>query len=117
MFVENGRHLSATRVQRGLRDAVRHAGITGPDGQPLKIVAHQLRHTYATSLVNAGMSSVGGEFSITPDLTSIPFYGPMGFNPTAVITGDTFNFQCWFRDSILGSLTSNFTDAVSVTFH
>lgn len=56
VFVENGRHLSATRVQRGLRDAVRHAGITGPDGQPLKIVAHQLRHTYATSLVNAGMS-------------------------------------------------------------
>ena len=44
------------RIQQGLRDAVRAAGLTGPDGQPLRIVAHQLRHTYATTLVNAGMS-------------------------------------------------------------
>jgi len=56
VFVENGRHLGSTRIQRGLRDAIRFAGITGPDGQPLHIVAHQLRHTYATSLVNAGMT-------------------------------------------------------------
>jgi integrase len=56
VFVENGRHLGPTRIQRGLRDAVRAAGITGADGQPLRIVAHQLRHTYATSLVNAGMT-------------------------------------------------------------
>ena len=56
VFVENGRHLGITRIQRGLRDAVRAAGLTGPDNQPLRIVAHQLRHTYATSLVNAGMT-------------------------------------------------------------
>jgi site-specific recombinase XerD len=56
IFVENGRHLGPTRVQKGLRDAVAAAGLTGPDGNPLRIVAHQLRHTYATSLVNAGMS-------------------------------------------------------------
>lgn len=56
VFVENGRHLGKTRIQRGLRDAVKAAGITGVDGQPLRIVAHQLRHTYATSLVNAGMT-------------------------------------------------------------
>jgi len=56
VFVENGRHLGPARIQRGLRDAVRAAGITGVDGQPLRIVAHQLRHTYATSLVNAGMT-------------------------------------------------------------
>ena len=56
VFVENGRHLGPGRIQKGLRDAVRAAGLTGPDGKPVRIVAHQLRHTYATSLVNAGMS-------------------------------------------------------------
>jgi len=56
VFVENGRHLGPARIQRGLRDAVRTAGLIGPDGQPLRIVAHQLRHTYATTLVNAGMT-------------------------------------------------------------
>ena len=56
VFVENGRHLGPARIQRGLRDAVRAAAITGVDGQPRRIVAHQLRHTYATSLVNAGMT-------------------------------------------------------------
>ena len=56
VFVENGRHLGPARIQRGLRDAIRAASITGVDGQPPRIVAHQLRHTYATSLVNAGMT-------------------------------------------------------------
>jgi site-specific recombinase XerD len=56
VFVEADRHLTAGRLQVGLRDAVRAAGITGPNGAPLRVVAHQLRHTYATSLVNAGMS-------------------------------------------------------------
>lgn len=56
VFVENGRHLGPTRIQKGLRDAIGLAGLTGPDGRPIRIVAHQLRHTYATSLVNAGMS-------------------------------------------------------------
>ena len=56
VFVENGRHLGPARIHKGLRDAIGLAGLTGPDGQPRRIVAHQLRHTYATSLVNAGMS-------------------------------------------------------------
>ena len=56
VFVEAGRHLGPARIQKGLRDAVREAGLTGPNGAPVRIVAHQLRHTYATSLVNAGMS-------------------------------------------------------------
>lgn len=56
VFVERGRRLGTTRIQRGLRDAVVAAGLTGPDGQPLRVVAHQLRHTWATELANAGMS-------------------------------------------------------------
>jgi site-specific recombinase XerD len=56
VFVERGRHLGPSRLQSGLRHAVAAAGLTGTDGQPLRVVSHQLRHSYATSLVNAGMS-------------------------------------------------------------
>ena len=56
VFVERGRHLGPARLQSGLRHAVTAAGLTGTDGQPLRVVSHQLRHSYATSLVNAGMS-------------------------------------------------------------
>ncbi|MCZ6462898.1 MAG: hypothetical protein O7A09_01065 [Proteobacteria bacterium] len=45
--------------------------------------------------------------SIPIDLTSIPVNPP-----TAVVPGDTWNFQCWFRD--FG--TNNFTDGLQVTF-
>ena len=33
------------------------------------------------------------------------------------MVGDTWNFQVWYRDAVGGSATSNFTDAVSVTFN
>lgn len=56
VFVERGRRLGPARLRRGLHDAARAARLTGVDGEPLHVVAHQLRHTYATSLVNAGMS-------------------------------------------------------------
>ncbi|MCP3920390.1 MAG: hypothetical protein GY711_33095 [bacterium] len=45
--------------------------------------------------------------SIDVDLTSLPLSPPAAVQP-----GETWNFQCWFRD--VGS--SNFTDAISVTF-
>jgi len=56
VFTEAGKRLGPARIQTGLRTAIIAAGIRGPDGNPQRIVAHQLRHTYATSLVNAGMS-------------------------------------------------------------
>ncbi len=56
LFVERGRRLSAYRLRHGLDDAATTAGLRGHDGQPLHVRPHQLRHTYATSLVNAGMS-------------------------------------------------------------
>ena len=48
--------------------------------------------------------------SLQVDLTAIPVNPP-----TAVLPGDTWNFQAWFRDNNPG-LTSNFTDGVSITF-
>jgi integrase len=56
VFTERGRRPGAHRVRRGLQHAVRIAGLTGPGGQSLRVVPHQLRHTFGTTLVNAGMS-------------------------------------------------------------
>jgi len=39
--------------------------------------------------------------------------------PTGLVTvqpGETWNYQLWYRDAVGGQTTSNFTDAVSVTF-
>ncbi|QDV08066.1 hypothetical protein Poly30_36020 [Planctomycetes bacterium Poly30] len=57
-------------------------------------------------------SGVTGMFSLTIDLSAIP--SPTG--PVATIAGDTWNFQTWFRDSVGGSATSNFTQGLSITF-
>ena len=56
LFVERGRRLSAYRLRHGLDDAVAAAGLRGHDDAALRVTPHQLRHTYATTLVNAGMS-------------------------------------------------------------
>ena len=56
LFSERGQRLGPWRLRSGLDRAVKTAGLTGVDGQPLRVVPHQLRHTYATTLVNAGMS-------------------------------------------------------------
>ncbi len=59
LFTERGRRPGKARITAGLRDAVRAAGLTGPGGAPLHVTAHMLRHTYATSLANSGMSLQG----------------------------------------------------------
>lgn len=56
LFCERGRRLKEWRIRRGLAEAAEAAGLRGPDGEPLRITPHQLRHTFATSFVNAGMS-------------------------------------------------------------
>jgi hypothetical protein len=56
LFVERGRRPTAYRLRHGLNDAAAAATLHGRDGRPLHVTPHQLRHTYATSLVNAGMS-------------------------------------------------------------
>jgi Phage integrase family len=56
LFTERGRRLTAFRLRRGLDDAATAAGLRGRDGQTLRVTPHQLRHTYATTLINSGMS-------------------------------------------------------------
>ena len=56
LFTAHGRRLGATRLRIGLLTTAEQAGLTGPGETPLIVTCHQLRHTYATSLANAGMS-------------------------------------------------------------
>ncbi|MFT7677473.1 MAG: hypothetical protein ACI8QC_001451 [Planctomycetota bacterium] len=57
-------------------------------------------------------SGAGGSFSLSPDLTNTPT--PSG--PLSVMSGETHNFQAWYRDFVGGMPTSNFTDGLSLTF-
>lgn len=61
---------------------------------------------------NAVQSGTTGQFERHVDLTALP--RPTG--PLAVQSGETWSFQVWFRDTTAGAATSNFSDAVSVTF-
>lgn len=56
LFTEHGHRLGATRLRNGLLTAAQDARLHGPGGQVLTVTPHQLRHTYATTLANAGMS-------------------------------------------------------------
>ncbi len=56
IFVDRDRRHWTTCIQRGFRDAITAAGLSDPDGRPLKAIKYQMRHTWATELANAGMS-------------------------------------------------------------
>ena len=57
---------------------------------------------------NTGLTGSG---SITLDLQNTPT--PSG--ATAIVAGQTWNFQAWYRDNN-PTTTSNFTDAVEIQF-
>ena len=59
-----------------------------------------------------GQTAYNGRFARTIDLTDVP--EPPFFN-TVVQAGQTWNFQLWHRDNLLGP-ASNFTEAVRVVF-
>jgi hypothetical protein len=63
---------------------------------------------YTQSVFDSGASGTG---SLALDLANTPTPGGL----VAITAGETWSFQCWFRD-FNPSPTSNFTDAVSVTF-
>ncbi len=56
-------------------------------------------------------SGAGGRIEAQIDLTLFPTNPPQ-----PVAAGQTWNFQAWFRDSSGGQPTTNFTDALAITF-
>lgn len=64
---------------------------------------------YSAAAQNSGATGVIG---LTLDLTALS--QPTG--PVAVVAGETWSFQCWYRDSILGFPISNFSEGAQVTF-
>ena len=67
------------------------------------------RYVGAGQIQNAGSAGV---FSLAIDLTMHPTPGGL----VSVAPGETWNFQAWFRDSVGGMATSNFTDGLEVAF-
>ena len=67
------------------------------------------RYVGSGQILNSGSF---GSFSLMLDLTQTPT--PNGLVP--VQAGETWNFTAWYRDSVGGSATSNFTDGLSVAF-
>lgn len=55
-FTAHGRRFGATRLRVELLTAAEQAGLSEAGGTPPIVTCHQLRHTYATSLANTGMS-------------------------------------------------------------
>ncbi|MCP3915036.1 MAG: hypothetical protein GY711_05735 [bacterium] len=62
---------------------------------------------YNGQILNTGAF---GWFATAVDVHAIPLSPPV-----TVVAGETWNFQAWYRDNNPG-VTSNFTDAVSITF-
>ncbi|MCP3917000.1 MAG: hypothetical protein GY711_15735, partial [bacterium] len=61
-------------------------------------------------------SGAAGTGSLTIDVDAVPIAGDNTGTPgpfeRALLPGETWNFQCWFRDSE----ANNFTDAISILF-
>ncbi len=58
-------------------------------------------------------SGTTGSFSLALNLASTPT--PTG--AVAVVPGDTWNYQAWFRDAVGGVATSNFTNGRTITYN
>lgn len=64
---------------------------------------------YSSSAQNSGAA---GAVSLALDLAALSQPG----GPVAAMAGETWRFQCWHRDAVLGFPGSNFSSAVEVTF-
>jgi hypothetical protein len=82
--------------------------VMGPGGSQgnLCVVGQIGRYNFA--IFDSGAGGVG---ALVLDLPNTP----TPTNPIAVLAGDIWHFQCWYRDLNPGA-TSNFTEAVQVMF-
>ncbi len=67
------------------------------------------RYVGAGQIMNSGAN---GTLNLPLDLTMTP--QPNGF--VSVQAGESWSYQTWYRDTLMGAPTSNFTDGVTVMF-
>ncbi|MEM8709641.1 MAG: choice-of-anchor B family protein, partial [Planctomycetota bacterium] len=60
----------------------------------------------------AASSGATGSLDLLVDVAAVP--QPLG--SVAIQSGETWSFQCWFRDAIGGAPTSNFSEGYAITF-
>ncbi|MEZ6016095.1 MAG: VCBS repeat-containing protein [Planctomycetota bacterium] len=66
-------------------------------------------------VVGGAIANTGAAGSMAANVDALSMPSPTG--SVAVAPGETWRFQCWFRDaSPAGSATSNFTDAIAIRF-
>ena len=66
-------------------------------------------------VVGGAIANTGAAGSMAANVDALSMPSPTG--SVAVAPGETWRFQCWFRDSSpAGSATSNFTDAIAIRF-
>jgi hypothetical protein len=82
--------------------------IANPPGSQGNLCLDGAIGRYSTDVANTGPL---GELQLTLDLQDTPTPG----GPVAIQPGETWNFQCWFRDKNPGA-TSNFTNGLSIQF-
>ena len=85
--------------------------VTGPGGSlgNLCLGGAIGRYVGPGQIKNSGSA---GSFDLVLDLMSTPT--PTGL--VQVLPGETWNFQCWFRDAVGGMAVSNFTDGLEIAF-
>ena len=64
---------------------------------------------YVQQVGNSGTSG-------TLDVSVRPMAIEQPTGPEAAVVGETWSFQCWFRDFVGGTTTSNFTSGYAVRF-
>ncbi|MFT5733611.1 MAG: DNA-binding beta-propeller fold protein YncE [Planctomycetota bacterium] len=82
--------------------------VQGPGGSQGNLCISGNVARFSLQVQNSGAA---GAFSTRIDLSHVPTNPPQG-----VLSGQTWNFQAWFRDSVGGQPTSNFTDGLSIDF-
>ncbi|MCA9001770.1 MAG: hypothetical protein KDB61_07600, partial [Planctomycetes bacterium] len=81
-------------------------------------------NVFGTNRNSIGLFDAAGNlenFAGTGGPTNYGFDVPLevevaGFPLTTIMAGDTYHFQCWYRDSLAGAGHSNFSNGLSVTF-
>lgn len=58
-------------------------------------------------------SGAAGAVAFTPNLANLP----TGTGFSAAIAGETWYWQGWYRDTVMGTATSNFSAAAAITFN